>query len=224
MPILALKITKRFPAISRLKNRPEGALRTLSNRAGLTIMEIMIVLAIMASVVAFGAKRLSGTGTQLRSAMRSMSVISKRLHHMARMNRKTYRLVIQLGEGQENSYWIESSDKPVAILSEEQEEKEAEKSSRTDEKPASQFAMDTTILKGPTSLPNKIFFEDVELASRNAVITSGRAYIHFLPQGYAEEAAIHLGDRKDIKWTLLIHPLTGNGEVVGKYVSVKEGN
>lgn len=184
-------------------------------------MEIMIVLVIMASVVTFGARRLSGTGTQLRGTMRALSVISKRLHHMARMNRKTYRLVIQLGEEQKNSYWIESSDKPVAILTEEQEEEENEKLARSDEKPASQFQMDNTILKGQTELPNKIFFEDVELAGRNAVITSGRAYIHFLPQGYAEEAAIHLGDRKDIKWTLLIHPLTGNGEVVGRYVSVK---
>jgi len=191
----------------------------------MTLIEIMVVLVIITTVVVFGAPRLAGTGTQLRNTMRSMSVITKRLHHLARVNRKTYRLVIQLSGGEpgtQDMFWIESSEKPVALLSEEQEEEQESRVRGADEKPASQFAEDTSIMKRPAGLPNKIFFEDVELSSRNTVITQGRAYIHFLPQGFAEEAAIHITDRKNIHWTILIHPLTGQGQVIGQYVSLKD--
>ncbi len=192
------------------------------NNRGMTLIEIMIVLVIITTVVVFGAPKLAGVGTQLRNTMRSLSVITKRLHHMARMNRKTYRLVFQLGEGKQDVFWVESSEKPVALLSEKQSEDEAHSVSKSDEKPASQFTVDTTILKNPAGLPNKIYFEDIELASRNVVITAGTAYIHFMPQGLAEEAAIHITDKKDIHWTILIHPLTGQGEVIGQYVSLKD--
>ncbi|MEQ1876088.1 MAG: prepilin-type N-terminal cleavage/methylation domain-containing protein [Bdellovibrionia bacterium] len=202
--------------------------RLIKNSKGMTLIEIMIVLVIITTVVVFGAPKLAGTGTQLRNTMRSMTVVTKRLHHMARVNHKTYRLVIQLSgdePGTQDMFWIESSEKPVALLSEEQQEDEdAKVSDSADEKPAGQFAADTSLLKKPAGLPNKIYFEDVELASRNTVITQGRAYIHFLPQGFAEEAAIHITDRKTIHWTILIHPLTGQGEVVSAYVSLKDLN
>lgn len=192
----------------------------------MTLIEIMVVLVIITTVVVFGAPKLAGTGTQLRNTMRSLSVITKRLHHMARINRKTYRLVIQLSGGEagtQDIFWIESSEKPVALLSDEQAEEEDMKVSKSaDEKPASQFTADTALLKKPAGLPGNIFFEDVELASRNAVITQGLAYIHFMPQGFAEEAAIHITDRKNIHWTIIIHPLTGQGQVVGEYVSLKD--
>jgi general secretion pathway protein H len=198
--------------------------RLLANPRGLTLMEIMIVLVIMAAVAALGVPRMLGTGTQLRTTMRQLSVISRRLHHMARMNKKTYRLVIQLGDGQEQTFWVESSERNVALLSDEQIKEEDEKLRNLDEeeRPKSNFTLDTTVLKKPQTLPNKMYFEDVELSTRNSVISSGRAYIHYLPQGFVEEAAIHITDKKEIHWSLIVHPLTGQGDVVSKYLSVKD--
>jgi general secretion pathway protein H len=194
------------------------------DRRGLTLIEIMVVLAIIAAVVTIGVPKLVSQGTQIRNTLRTMGVVSRRLHHQSQLQKKTYRIAIQLGEGEENAFWVESADKSTMLQTEEQEEEQKEKDEDKDEteEKKSAFQLDQSIIKKPIILPSGIVFEDVELPSRNSVITSGRAYIHYLPQGYVEEAAIHITNKKEMRWTILIHPLTGQSEMVGKYLSLKD--
>jgi general secretion pathway protein H len=82
--------------------------------------------------------------------------------------------------------------------------------------------METRVTRSPVGLPKGLFFESVELASSSAPITEGRAYIHFFAQGYSEDSAIHLTDRKTLNWTIAINPLTGRADIFEKKIGLKE--
>ena len=54
-------------------------------------------------------------------------------------------------------------------------------------------------------------------------ITTGKAFIHYMPQGLVEESAIHLKSDSGGKWTIAIHPLTGKAELIsGDSMSLKD--
>jgi len=182
------------------------------------MIEIMVVLSIIAAVAVFGVTRLKRTGPQLRSLTRKILSISKQIQYAARMNRQTYRLVLQLGEEKKHSFWVEKAEGTILLSSEEDDDDDKKKNGKA----RGGFEVDHSIIKRPQALPTAIFFEDVELGSRNTKITSGQAYIHFRPEGLVDEATIHLTDKKNIHWTLVIHPLTAHVQIVGKYISIKD--
>ncbi|NJM10261.1 MAG: type II secretion system protein, partial [Bdellovibrionaceae bacterium] len=71
-------------------------------------------------------------------------------------------------------------------------------------------------------LPAGIRFEKVELSRLKSPVTEGRAFIHYLPQGLVDEAAIHIKGSGAQAWTIAIHPLTGKAELISKPVALKE--
>jgi prepilin-type N-terminal cleavage/methylation domain-containing protein len=192
-------------------------------RSGFTLIEILIVLGLVAFLSTIAIPRFESTNSKLRREVRNITVLMKRLHHLARLNRQTYRLVIDFPENDEHKYWVESSSKKVFFNKEkEDDEKRMSKGEKEKKQIASGFTLDTSLTKKPHAMPTHIFFESVELASRNEVITSGRAYIHFLPQGLAEESAVMLTDKAELHWTIVLNPLTGQGDIVDGKTTLKE--
>lgn len=82
--------------------------------------------------------------------------------------------------------------------------------------------MDGSYTKKIPELPGGIRFEKVELTRLKNPVTVGRAFIHYLPQGLVDEAAIHIKGGETQAWTIAIHPLTGKAEVISKTVDLKE--
>ena len=184
---------------------------------GFTLIEIIVVIAIVAVVAGMSLSSINTTGNQMKRSVRELSAISQKLYHLARLNQKTYRIVLDFGErDQEHRYWVESSTSVNTIAKEEPELKANE------DPPVSPFSTDTKVLKKPKTLPSPLIFSDIELGSRDATVKSGVAYIHYLPQGLVEEAVIHLTDSKNISWTIAIHPLTGETNLYTKRVELKE--
>lgn len=184
----------------------------------------MIVLAIIVGVLTIGAPRLFSTSTQMRASIRKLGVITREVRNNARMYNMTTRLVIDMKKDGAHSYWVESANGEVTILSEEQQ-KELDRLTelqREGEAPKAQFKMETRVTRGAQALPRGLYFENVELASQSRPVTEGKAYIHFFAQGISEDAAIHLTDRKTLNWTIVINPLTGRADVFEKKVSLKE--
>jgi general secretion pathway protein H len=81
--------------------------------------------------------------------------------------------------------------------------------------------VDPSVLKTPLELPRGFIFEDLEFGEDKRV-SSGKAFIYFFPQGFVTRAAIHISDKKTKKFTISVHPLTGQGYAVQEYVSLKE--
>jgi len=196
-----------------------------SSESGFTLIEILIVIGIIAFISALALPRLENTNSKMRREVRNLTVLMKRLHHLARLNRQTYRLVIDFPENDQHKYWVESTSKKVLFenpndqkflnLNDEEKQKVfADKG----------FQIDSSLTKEPRNLPSGIYFESLELAGREEVINSGRAYIHFLPQGMAEESALMIGNKDEINWTILLNPLTGQGEIIDGKASLKEAH
>lgn len=192
----------------------------------------MVVLGIVATMVALVLPRLGGQNNQMRQAVRRLSGITRELQTSAKLQGTIYRLVIDLGDESKKStqvYWVEKSSgrtvlTPDEMAGDELREKALLEMSSDEraEAPPPLFSKDAKLSKGAGELPGSLRFEDVELKRSEKPIVTGKAYIHFFPQGLADEAVIHLSGGDKLKWSLIVHPLTGKTEIMTEHVSLKE--
>lgn len=201
--------------------------KTSKKAQGFTLLEIMIVMGIVAGLVVLGLPRLGGQNNQIRQAVRRLSALTRELANHAKLQGAVYRLVIEMGEGKaKQHYWVEKATAKTVLSPTEMEELKEEKPKDEEEaKLQAQnalFQMDSKLIKGPTELPGELKFEDVELRRRERPVTTGKVYIHFFPQGLADEAVIHLKGSEKLRWTLAIHPLTGKATTLNEHVTLKE--
>ena len=192
--------------------------------AGFSMMELMIVLIIVGMFVTFGARKLVNRSSEMKASVRRFSTVIKKLRNRARLDNKTYRLVFDLpiDRKKQQSYWVESTDKPALLLSEDERDelsedlKEETKKNGKKVLPDPQgFVADTKVLKNaPAYLPDLLFFDSIELdGDPIEKVSEGRVFIYFFPQGYVQGSAIHLTDRNNLNWTLAIQGLTGRVDI-----------
>jgi prepilin-type N-terminal cleavage/methylation domain-containing protein len=195
-----------------------------SSSHGFTLIEIMIVIAIIAAVLAVGSQSLLNTNSQMRSSVRKIATVTRMMRNVSRLSSVTARLVVNMDDEKGHSYWVESTPGATLLKTEEQE-KELERLTdiqREDMEKKSSFKLETRIMKKPVKLPRGLFFESVEYTSRSKPVTAGKAFIHFLPSGLAEQAAIHITDKKTLNWTIEINPLTGKANLYERKLTLKE--
>lgn len=196
----------------------------MRDERGFTLIEIMVVILIMGGVLALGGTRLFNPNENRRSQVRKIAIQTKELRTAARLQHATFRLVFDLNDEKGHSYWVESANGQALQLSEAQEEELAKLTEIQKEdslKGRSKFIKDPKFGKVVT-LNGGLVIEGVEIAGRKKEITSGLAYVHFLPQGLSDEALIKIGDRKEQHWTVAIHPLTGAAEIFNRTTTLKE--
>lgn len=194
-----------------------------SNR-GFTLVEIMIVMAIIAGVLAIGVPKMFSSSTAMRGAVRKIAVMTSDIRNNSRLYNVTTRLVLTMDKEKGYTYSVESSP-GVVLMKSAETEKELEKltSAQQDSlKKPSEFSPDARVLKKAVTLPKNMMIEDVEKVGKDGAVNAGIAYVNFYPQGLSEEAAIHLGNGKDLHWTIIINPLTGRADVFEKHVTLKE--
>ncbi|MGE3974505.1 MAG: Tfp pilus assembly protein FimT/FimU [Bdellovibrionales bacterium] len=203
---------------------PTKPISARKSSKGFSLIEVLMVLAILGIMAAVVIPRLETRGPKMRRELRSITVLVKRLHHLARLNRVTYRLVIDMTSPDEHTYWVESSSQKVTFKTDEQIEEELRKkdSSKDDESDGVGFQVDPSFMKKPAELSHPLIFGGVELATRDKVIEQEKAYIHFLPQGVVEEASIFLTDKENLNYTIWINPLTGQADIISGKILIKD--
>ena len=191
---------------------------------GFTLLEVVLVIAIIASVIVFAFPKFGGQQTEIRNTVRRLGVISREAKRSAKLYNATFRLVLLLAPADANSetdyvpqFWLEKA--PGSVLLATDKARESKKGDATAEE---LFSMDKRILKAPFKLPAGLTISKVEIASQKSPITNGKAYIYYLPEGLVTEAAIHLTYGDDMKWTVAIQPLTGKADIFDKEVALKE--
>lgn len=185
----------------------------------MTLLEIMVVLGIIGFALALGIPRLGNNKNNLKKIMREMGVLGKEIRHQARLKNRTYRLVFDMPEKGAHKYWVESADGPVLSLSKENVEKQ--KGMDEKERPKSPFQRDEKFSKKDRELPSNLFFGTVEYADQDPV-SSGTAYVYFMPSGLVQHALIQVTDRKNATWTVAFNPLTGQADVMESAVSIRD--
>jgi general secretion pathway protein H len=194
------------------------------SQTGFTLIEIMIVIAIITGVLAVGSSKLFSSATDMRGSVRKIAILTREVRNNSRLFNVTTRLVINMPVDKKHSYAVESTPGTATLLSEDQR-KDLDRlttEQRKDEEKKSDFTPEKRILKKPQELPKGMFFESVEIVGRKDPITSGVVYINFFPQGLAQEALIHLTNRKLLNWTIAINPLTGHADVYERKLTMKD--
>ncbi len=190
------------------------------SQKGFTLIEIMIVLAILAAVLVVGAPRLVKKENNIKSVAHKFIVLSKEIRNKARLSNSTYRLVINI-DPQDEKYWVEKANGPQPVDPEAME-KEREKSEKDEEAPPPLFQIDKSVFKKEQSLPSGLHFASVETVNTKAPITSGVAYIYFFPEGFVEASALQITNGNNLTWTLVFNPLTGQADIIEKASSLKD--
>jgi len=180
----------------------------------------MIVMVLVAALVTLAIPKISPLD-RLRTAVRRLTVITRETQTTARLSSNIYRLVFDMPEDEkkEHTFWVEAATKKgVALATSNKDDKDKHEGEETSE---TGFGADPKITKKKEALPSGFRFEDIEFSEKDK-ITSGKAYIYFFPQGFVTKAVIHITNKKNLHWTIVINSLTGYGQVLTEYKSIKD--
>ncbi len=206
-------------------------------RAGFTLIELMITLAIMAVVSATIVTSLGAiTSASLRSEAIDLTGVMKMVYDRSVMLKRSQRIAFNLDTG---TWWVEFSEERFAVsktrldgesgeTGEEEEESdffddeidESVKRAMRASKGAS-FQRDSDIEVGkPQPLDSGVCFSRIWTGHQEEPFKAGVTYLHFWPGGWTEDARIELieascedkseANPEDTDYiTLRIMPLTG---------------
>jgi prepilin-type N-terminal cleavage/methylation domain-containing protein len=205
-----------------------GHARLLRRPRGLSIIEILVVLAIFAGLIGIGAGMIGliGQGGARKEAVKLTSAV-RYMYSQAAVNNSQYRLVLDLDTGEYYGEVVEyanveqEEDSAVAdaFLTKEAQalgKKERERRSLFSKKEADPFGIDRRVrasriedgLMRPGKLPEGLFFSRVIVAAEDP-ITQGIATVNFYPNGYQDPAIIFIEDNDGQIFSLRTEPLTG---------------
>lgn len=214
-----------------------------STSRGLSVVELMVVLTIIATITGIGAYSLGMVGgNQLKSdALRIASVI-KYTYANACLNNTRYRLVVELGTG---NYYSEVTDEPVISLAEQsadeemltEEARELAKSKDReddlfDEREANPFGVNRrvsfervqdVIIKDTKLGQGIVFAKAYTPRFPEKALEEGRAAVSFFPNGYMEPLLLIIKDEEGNAYSLLTEAMTGRVQVMSGEIDPPEG-
>ena len=176
------------------------------NKKGFSLLEILISVAIITSTLILSSTFIiKRKDNRKKSAFRQFVALNRQLDYSARLKRQPLRLVINLDE-EKNSWWVEKK-LPYIRISDLSSTTKNQSPSLTD------FVIDTDFFATPQKLPGRLTFESVEFSGQKDVVTSGKAYIHYFPEGQFNTTLLKI-KRGNTYWTLFIDRLHGELTVI----------
>jgi len=161
---------------------------------GFTLIELTIIIVILGVMLSLIIPRLGELGeANLKRSARHLTGMIRFLRDESQATKAVYRLRFDVQEGR---YWAE-----VMTLT----------SDRTVE-----FLKYSSAMGSEGSLSGQTTFRDVKVAGH-----PDDPYIQFTPDGWVENALIHLRDGDEKDFTLLVNPLMGTTELLEGYVEKK---
>lgn len=222
-------------------------MRRLFTQKGMTLIEIMVVLAIvtlliLGAVLSFIAVRQA----QLRRDANRVAGAVRYAFDRARATGKDHRIVFELEED-ESRFWIEVSEEggvqvgkditANARMREEELELEDERKTygtKSKREELDEDEVETGLKRAPkpkwkqykSPLSKKMVLKksrisSIYVARLDETITEGRVNLYFWGNGQTEKAVLHVSDRKNRNYSLITHPLTGR---VKLYKGLKEAH
>ncbi|MEZ4461869.1 MAG: prepilin-type N-terminal cleavage/methylation domain-containing protein [bacterium] len=199
------------------------------NQRGMTIVELMVVMTIMAVIMAVGGYSLSTLGgNDLRNDALRMSAVIKYTYANAALNNARYRLVVELGSG---TYFTEVTEEPVISASEsaadeemlteearelaKSKERENDLFDETEDNPFGvnrrvTFERVQDIVIKETKLSEGITFSKVYTPKfPDEPLEEGRASVSMFPNGYMEPILIVMKDADGNAYSLMTESMTG---------------
>ena len=197
----------------------------MNSRAGFSLIELLIVVAIIGLVGMIAIPSISNTFRfSVKSSAREIATLIKETSNAAQITGKVHRVVYDVKNEQ---YWAESSGENTLLKSDESREKAKENHSffsakDDDESKNGGFHQESSLTKKKRTLAIGVKFRDVVTEQSEEPITDGLAYTHIFPQGMSEKTLVHLDDTSKNEVSLIVTNLLGRCQVEGRYIEAKE--
>lgn len=198
--------------------------------AGLTLVELIVVLAIVGMLMGLGGYALSGIGSNLRSDAGHVSAAIRYTYSTAAINNTEYRIVFSFEDGSYYSEVVRTgvertqtstiNDNIDDFLTEEARRLAADVAAERDlfdddednpfgvRRKVDYDRVEDGILK-QTRLSGDVRFVRIVKASSDEVYEDGEVSMTFYPNGFQEQVMIVLEDEQGATITLVTEPLTG---------------
>ena len=205
----------------------------IRQRRGFTLIEMLIVLGIIASLMSFGVNVVGSNTNDMRDTSRNFIRLIRYMYNQAAVKNEYYRLVINL---EEQKYFAQYSAEPFYVVREGDETEalrisnELEGKSGDEEEAAAEAAVNVGAFSEAEDdlleifkVPEGIKIASVYVMHRLDKVEEGKVYLYFFPKGMTEFAVIHLSDLDEENFmSLIVNPLTGSVEIKDDYVEHEE--
>lgn len=204
----------------------------IGNSGGMTLVEILIVLGIIAGIVSFSTSfigNVSGDGIR-EEASRLMRVVHY-VYEQATISNRYLRLSFDLDN---QKYVVEASEEPFYVVQEGDElealrlENEERDQLGNDEDEDEKTKTETfSVLEDENleehELSDGVRMKDFQALHQKEAMTAGKGYLYFFPRGQTEFAVLHLSDADgDNVVTLAVNPISGEVTYVAEEQSYED--
>ncbi len=204
--------------LSPNRNHYDPATLLSSDNHGFTLIEILLVLAIIVTVLSYGLPVVSRiTGQNINTSARNFISLVRGMRSDAILLNTLYRLSIDL---ENNTYIVETQNTQELLQESDLLSKKADPKKRApkqEERPA--FSPSDKYFKKPQALPSGVVFNGV-LKEKEGFINEGTVYIYFFPNGLNERAIIYLNSSSATTggFSIIIHPTAGKVDFIKQKV------
>lgn len=189
----------------------------LKNKA-FSLLEVMIVLAILASVVALSVPQLSKQNHSRKSFFRRLVALDKQLRSLARLQNRTYRINFHIKKIKKDTvslFWVDYQNGKTVVTKPIKNNKKQKTSS-------SDWEMATKIFKKKQTLPYNLNLVSANLEGFKQALNYGLISIYFFPEGIAQRAVVHFSENKKHHWSFIVKPFVSKNNLLAKKISFKE--
>jgi general secretion pathway protein H len=184
---------------------------------GFTLIELMIVMALIALLAAAAGPALGGlTGANTRKGAGELAGAMRWLFDSAAVRHATCRLVLSPSS---RSFWAECAPGRTTIPRKLEEgatrdapKEDAERDAKEGGVRAPGFAKFEDSIVKVRELPAGVEFKAIRIEGRDALSEARDAYVHFFPGGRAQSARVTIADGNHV-FTIRLEPFTGRARV-----------
>jgi len=176
----------------------------ISNR-GITLLELLIVMAILATSLGLGVSLIHRQENSIKKIFRQLIALNKQLDSYAKLNKTTYRLVINMDDEEGSTWWVEQKIDHLLPAS----AGFTEQDNDSDNSNIKFFVTAPGFFEEPQHLPGELSVVSVEYSKNSQEISRGKVYIYYFPEGQTSQILLKLKSNKKY-WSLLIDRFHGD--------------
>lgn len=196
----------------------------MSNKRAFSLIEILIVLAILGMLVGIGLPQVNRIfRTNLKSSAVKIAGLVRVAYDNAVVKSLVHRIVFDFDE---NTYHLELAKKEGPISIEDNKDL-SKKGSSLFESETEEEEEDFLPFPGQhgeaTKLPFGVVFDSLESVSLERKFTEGRAYIYFFPQGMTQDMIVRIKSERGETgfFSIMLNPINGRTRVEGRYIEAE---